>query len=49
MQCELNFQKRKSDDLTAEVKRLRKKVVHVRALTMFLIVGTRTFIREKRQ
>jgi len=40
MQCELNSEKRKSDNLSAEVKRLREKVVQVRAVYCFLLFVT---------
>jgi len=31
MSCDLKMEKRKSDDLSAEVKRLREKILQVRA------------------
>jgi len=37
MHSELKAQKRKSDDLSAEVRRLREKVLHVRKIFFFWI------------
>jgi len=42
LQCELNSEKRKSDGLSAEVKRLREKVVQVIRATILLDLRERS-------